>query len=92
MTRSAASTTARVGAVPPLLPTTPAQSGWVSGRLPWPLMLVTTAAPSNSASAASSPSAPEITTPPPQMKIGALRLGDPLGRGIDRIGIGRGAR
>jgi hypothetical protein len=56
--------------MPPLAPTTPALSGCVSARLPWPLTVVHTGALSEVASVSSSPQAPEITTPP-QMISGA---------------------
>ncbi len=65
ITRSAASTTARVGSVPPFEPTTPTESGCESGIEPWPLIVVQTGASSRSACAASSASAPDRITPPP---------------------------
>ncbi len=73
-TQSAASTTRRVGGVPPLEPTTPTPSGWVSGIEPCPLIVVAIGQSSHSASASSSASAPAITTPPPQMISGFAAL------------------
>ena len=63
-------TTARVASTPPLVPTTPTLSGWLSARLPWPLTLVQTGALSKVASASSASLAPAITTPPPQISTG----------------------
>ena len=49
----------------PLSPTTPSASGWSSGIVPWPEMVVTTGAPRRSASRHTSVLAPEWFTPPP---------------------------
>src|SRR3954465_12790454 len=81
-TRSAASTMARASGGPPFEPTTPAQNGpptpaegaQRSSIEPLPLIVVATGAESFSASSASSASAPDRTTPPPQMKTGLFEL------------------
>ena len=70
ITRSACATTARVASTPPLVPTTPALSGWLPARLPWPLTLEHTGALSRVASASSAALAPAISTPPPQISTG----------------------
>jgi hypothetical protein len=72
-TRSAWATTARVAGTPPLVPTTPAFSGWLSARLPWPLTVVHTGALSWPARSARASQAEAITTPPPQMITGSER-------------------
>jgi len=60
--------------VPPFEPTTPAESAQRSSIEPLPLMVVATGADSFSARELNSFSAPEITTPPPQMNTGCCAL------------------
>ena len=92
ITRSAPSTIARVGAVPPLLPTTPTASGWLSATLPWPLMVEATGAPSHSASACNSASAPAMTISPPQTRSGLLARSSSSAASVTAAGSGLNRR
>ncbi|MFN7979543.1 MAG: hypothetical protein U0P30_15525 [Vicinamibacterales bacterium] len=70
ITRSACCTTARVDTTPPFRPTTPTASGCVSAIAPLPVTVVHTGALSSTATASSASTAPDVTTPPPQMNTG----------------------
>ena len=91
ITRSACATTARVAGTPPLVPMTPAFSGWVSARLPWPLTVVHTGAFSSVASASSASLAPAMTTPPPQTSTGRASSHQAVGGFVHRGRVGRAA-
>ena len=70
--KSAFSIKRRVSGTPPLLPTTPTAKGWSSGIDPFPLTVVATGISSCSAKRIKAPSAPAMTTPPPQRITGFL--------------------
>ena len=55
-----------------LVVSAPRHSGWSSGIEPRPSTVVTTGAPSRSASAVSAGPAPELTTPPPAHSTGRV--------------------
>ena len=55
-----------------LVVSAPRHSGWSSGIEPRPSTVVTTGAPSRSASATSAGPAPELTTPPPAHSTGRV--------------------